>query len=64
MSYYIDQDDGLPVYSSGTYEVTVEVTAYLTFEVSDPSDEEYIQDCISEYMDCDFEYEVTDVEEV
>lgn len=64
MSYHIDQDDGLPVYSTGTYQVTVAVTAYLTFEVSDPSDEEVIQDCISEYVDCDFEYEVTDVEEV
>lgn len=64
MSYYINQDDGTYVYSCGTYSVSVQVTAYLTFEVSDPSDEEYIQDCISEYMDCDFEYEVTDVEEV
>lgn len=64
MSYYINQDDGLPVYSRGNYNVSVQVTAYLTFEVPDPSDEEYIQDCISEYIDCDFDYEVTDVEEV
>ena len=64
MSYYIDQDDGTYVYSRGTYNVSVQVTAYLTFEVSDPSDEDDIQDCISEYIDCDFDYEVTDVEEV
>ncbi len=64
MSYYLNQDDGLPVYSRGTYKVTVAVEAYLTFEVPDPSDEEYIQDCISEYVDCDFEYAVTNVEEV
>ena len=64
MSYYINQDDGTYVYSRGTYNVSVQVTAYLTFEVSDPSDEDDIQDCISEYIDCDFDYEVTDVEEV
>lgn len=64
MSYYINQDDGTYVYSCGTYNVSVKVTAYLTFEVSDPSDEDDIQDCISEYIDCDFDYEVTDVEEV
>lgn len=64
MSYYINQDDGTYVYSCGTYNVSVQVTAYLTFEVSDPSDEDDIQDCISEYIDCDFDYEVTDVEEV
>lgn len=64
MSYYINQDDGTYVYSRGTYNVSVKVTAYLTFEVPDPSDEDDIQDCISEYIDCDFDYEVTDVEEV
>lgn len=64
MSYHINQDDGTAVYSKGRYNVSVKVMAYLNFEVSDPSDEEAIQDCISEYVDCDFEYEVTDVEEV
>lgn len=64
MSYYINQDDGTYVYSCGTYNVSVKVTAYLTFEVSDPSDYDEIEDAISDYVDCDFEFEVTDVTEV
>lgn len=66
-----NQDDGTPVYSYGSYEITVEVTMTTRIKVdADPNDIDSITRAVGDWV-CDnvyevddWDYEIEDIEEV
>lgn len=66
-----NQEDGLPMYSHGRYEITVEITMTKTIKVdADPNNVDTITKAVGDwvcdnvYEEIEWDYEIEDVEEV
>lgn len=66
-----DQDDGMPRYSNGRYEITVEVTMTKRVKVdANPNDIDSINSAVEEWVndnvceEVDWDYEIDDIDEV